>query len=118
MTRWRPVPGFSRYEVSDGGKVRRASDGTALKGGLSSQSYPKVHLIGDDGRKRDQNIHSLMARAFGKMPEGARISHLNGDKTDNQLANLHPEIQDPVLARKAHQRLLQRRRAAKTTTDG
>ena len=111
MIIFKEIPGYSRYEVSNNGQVRRKEDGSLLEGGLSSQGYRKVKLTNEDGERKDENVHVLESRAFyGEIP-GARIVHLNGCKTDNRLGNLHPQISDPILAQRAFQRALRERRA-------
>ena len=91
---WRPVVGFEgRYEVSDAGSVRRASDGgghpalTPLK--------PQIHLgyatviLSVRGRRFGRQIHCLVMAAFvGPRPTGYHIDHGNSVRDDNRLANL------------------------------
>ncbi|WBT08124.1 NUMOD4 domain-containing protein [Corynebacterium sp. SCR221107] len=114
MIIFKAIDGYPRYEVSNTGQVRRVEDGSLLEGGLSSQGYPKVKLTNEDGDRRNENVHVLMARAFyGEIP-GARIVHLNGCKTDNRLGNLHPQISDLILAQRAFQRALRVRRALRS----
>ncbi|NLA55829.1 MAG: hypothetical protein GX859_05960 [Corynebacterium humireducens] len=110
MIIFKEIPGYSRYEVSNKGQVRRKEDGSLLEGGLSSQGYPKVKLTNEDGDRKDENVHVLEARAFYGVVPGGYVTHLNGNKTDNRLGNLRYVVSDPVQAQRAFQRALRERR--------
>jgi hypothetical protein len=96
---WKPVIGHeSTFEVSDLGRVRalpwqqRHWCGKMLPqaGGIIKQSrhsggYSVVSLR--DNRKH--YVHRLVMAAFaGPQPSNQDVNHINGDKTDNRLANL------------------------------
>jgi len=73
---WRPIEGFSRYEVSDHGRVRS----WAVQGSPSKRSavpkimkvdrkihrygYPSVIISTDDCQRATFVIHALVLRAF------------------------------------------------------
>lgn len=87
---WRPVPGFSRYQVSDQGRIRnmrahaRADDVMATNPN-SSGGYPRLNLIDDSGTKRNVLVHQIVLLAFeGPCPEGMEARHWNDDPTDNR----------------------------------
>ena len=85
---WRPVVGWEGiYEVSDLGRVRRAGRGV-LTGGIDRYGYRFVDL-NDHGRRQSARVHRLVGDAYlGPLPDGLETRHLNGDRTDNRLANL------------------------------
>lgn len=112
MIIFKAIDGYPRYEVSNKGQVRRVEDGSLLEGGLSSQGYPKVKLTNEDGDRRNENVHVLMARAFYGVVPGGYVTHLNGNKTDNRLGNLRYVVSDPVQAQAAYQALSAKRRKA------
>lgn len=96
---WRPVVGWELvYEISSHGRVRsltRVSNRRLLNGRvLKPQSNPKrgryLHVrLCEDSRKRTAKIHVMVAEAFlGARPAGYDIRHLDGDPTNNHVANL------------------------------
>lgn len=101
---WKDIPGYEgRYQASDAGRVRsvdrhvrlvtpqagetrRLALGKVLKPGKSG---PYGHRTVALGRGNSQSVHALVALAFlGPRPSGYDVAHLNGDGSDNRLANL------------------------------
>ena len=82
---WMPIPGEGgAYEVSDEGEVRNARTGRVLKA-RRDRGYERVQLSG----RRIHTVHLLVLRAFvGERPEGCSINHIDGCKSNNNLANL------------------------------
>lgn len=96
---WRPVVGWeSSYEISSLGRVRSLSRMTASRpvNGriLKPQKNPRrnnyLHVRLSQGeRGRTAKIHVMVAEAFlGERPDGCDIRHLDGDPTNNAVANL------------------------------
>jgi hypothetical protein len=111
---WRPVPGYSAYEVSDQGRVRRRrgargwAAGHLLKPAEARSGHRYVILAGDDGRTRKQFVHRLVATAFlGPPPfEGALVLHQDDDPSNNTAGNLYwGTHQDNVLDAKLNRKL-------------
>lgn len=93
---WRPIAESNgRYEVSDAGRVRslwaargRRPAPLLLKPLVDREGYIRFRLIVGDKRK-DRMAHILVLRAFvGPRGPGQQTRHLNGDKSDNRVANL------------------------------
>lgn len=84
----REIPGFDAYEITDAGEVFRNRDGMRLSPTRTTSGYLRFNLYAD--RKRHSiTAHSLVLLTFGgPRPPGMHIAHLNGDRTDNRLANL------------------------------
>ena len=87
---WRQIPGFSRYEISDNGQVRK------LPAILKQTPHPKsghlaVTLYNDDGKPWRTGVHHLVARAFiGEPPDGKPYAcHKNGVPHENTKDNLY-----------------------------
>jgi len=103
--RWRRCPSHPNYEVSDLGRVRRASTGPntwvgrILKIHVNSKGYTRYTLTGD----RRYFAHRLVLEAFvGPCPDGHECSHLNDAPSDNRLVNLAWETRAANLARIQH----------------
>lgn len=90
---WREVPGTDgMYEVNDRGQVRSWSwfkKGELLTPALTNGDGFLTVNLRVDGKKKKIPVHLLVAAAFiGPKPEGAKVRHVNGDRTDNRAVNL------------------------------
>jgi len=88
MTReeWRLSAGS--YEVSNLGRVRHVQTRRVRVLRLDPNGYLALN-IWIDGRLTRKKVHLLVLEAFGgRRPEGKVARHLNGDATDNRIANL------------------------------
>lgn len=98
---WRPVVGFeSLYEVSSLGRVRslsrsvrRFTCGTIntparlLKQVLTKHGYWRIDLC-RNGQRKVGMVHRLVAEAFYGSHPGLLVRHLDGSRTNNEIANL------------------------------
>ena len=83
------VPGFSRYEASDAGEIRRAGSLRPIKQRLNDRGRPVLMVTDDQGRPRQVYVHRLVALAFhGEAEDGLEVCHGNGVRTDNRASNL------------------------------
>lgn len=92
---WLPIEGWSAYEVSSIGRVRRVG-GTAkcrqtriLKTSINDKGYMQAHLR-DAGREKNVPVHRLVALAFlGQAPSPQHeVAHLDGNGRNPCLTNL------------------------------
>lgn len=99
---WRHVKGFMMYEISNHGRLRRASYMQVYKNGKFKIYEPYVHseanakgdyfrviLRGSRHRRRSCYIHRLVWEAFvGEIPKGYIVHHKDGNRQNNSLSNL------------------------------
>jgi hypothetical protein len=97
--RWKRVPGWPGYQVSDIGRVRSVdrvlSNGQACGGVMlatypNRDGYPKVTLSGGKHKRQKQvTVHRLVMLAFeGPRPPGMEIRHLDSDPGNARRSNL------------------------------
>lgn len=96
------MKGFMMYEISNHGRLRRASYMQVYKNGKFKIYEPYVHsetnakgdyfrviLRGSRHRRRSCYIHRLVWEAFvGEIPKGYIVHHKDGNRQNNSLSNL------------------------------
>jgi hypothetical protein len=105
VERWKRVPGFPAYEVSDWGQIRSYWKQTADDGGAhwyeaivwqrylilntSNDSAKTVNLTDGEGNKKGFYVASLVAELFiGPRPYGKIICFLDGDRDNQRASNM------------------------------
>ena len=79
---------YTRYEVSNLGRVRNALTGLVLRPRKHNWGYQKV-ILSYQGQRKECTVHNLVATAFVEgWREGLEVNHKNGVKTDNRAENL------------------------------
>jgi hypothetical protein len=88
VERWRDVPGFSGYEVSDFGRVHGPRG--ILRLHLGKRGYLIARLYAGSKKSRQERpVHALVMEAFvGPVAPGLEIDHLDTNKLNNRLSNL------------------------------
>jgi hypothetical protein len=93
IEKWKIVEGFENYEVSDQGKVRRATTGKRtfigrlLKVGIGTGGYLQVCLY-KDKKAFFKSLHTLVAKAFIPNPLDLPEVNHKGTKSDCRAAML------------------------------
>ncbi len=92
---WRSVLGWEGvYQVSNLGRVRQIGNGrSAVSGRICTGSlnagYMNVAFSRPGQKLSIHRVHRLVAEAFiGPIPNGYHVHHVNGNRTDNRVANL------------------------------
>lgn len=101
---WKTIPGFSLYEISNTGLIRRSvkfdhkgkpgrrqKPGQTLKLNTGGAHYLSATLASDDGYIGRVHSHRLVAIAFiGPPPfKGAKVLHKDDNKLNNSVENLY-----------------------------
>lgn len=87
--KWKKIPFYDNYSVSNFGRVRNDITLLLLKPSLTC-GYDKVRLS-KEGKVKDFMIHKLVYCIYNSIkniPSGYVIDHINGEKRDNRLDNL------------------------------
>jgi hypothetical protein len=95
---WTPLvyPGVREdyYEISNHGKIRRASDHLDMSNFCDKQKgYELINLVrqdtNDKTRKVKRGVHRLVANSFLQNPQNSpTVDHINRNSMDNHLSNL------------------------------
>jgi len=90
MESWKRIPHFSRYEISNLGRLRNIKSGRILKHHVTRLGYHEARIYDDSGRKRCPSIHRMVCRAFNGEPprENDTVNHRDGAKSNNSSENL------------------------------
>lgn len=102
MTHWKPIPGFSLFEASDDGRIRRVAYEFFTKGPRqrlpaimpakeTRQGYLDACVARDGEKQTWWRVHRLVALAFHGEPSGDNymVCHHDGDKQNNRPENLY-----------------------------
>lgn len=88
---WKTIPGFSRYKVSNLGKIISTN---YKNSGLTKELRPgyrggyfRTMLLSDEGHYKTMSIHRIVMTTFFGHSQ-LEINHINGIKDDNRLCNL------------------------------
>ncbi len=84
IERWVEVRGHPGYEVSTAGQVRRTKDKKVLK---QSPNYRNGAMRVALNREK-YYVHRLVANSFFDGDTNCIVKHLDGNKTNNSIANL------------------------------
>lgn len=91
VEQWRPVVGWSRYEVSNTGKVREAGTNKPVAQWDHTgrgTTYKRVTLR-QEGYRKGARVHQLVARAFLPNPDHLpEVDHKDGNPFNNHVSNL------------------------------
>lgn len=92
MERWKDIPGFDGYQVSDKGNIksfRQNKNGKLLSPSLNSKGYLCVN-IRKDGKSIVCRVHRLVLLTFKPIENSneMQVNHINEIKTDNSINNL------------------------------
>ena len=82
--RWRSIPGYPDYDISDLGRVRSWKGGgkpKLMRTRPGDDTYPRVTLQNAKGKKKVERVHLLTARAFLGPARGRLVRHKSKSKS-------------------------------------
>ena len=93
---WKPIvtpPGFSDWEISERGEIRRICDKTPIIPHMHSTGYPAVSRVLSDGTGKRRQVILLIHRVVAEhyvqhIPDGYVVHHVDGDKCNPYYKNL------------------------------
>lgn len=86
---WKDLEGFSEYEVSNLGKIRRKETLRVRKPVIDKGGYEMYRLKNDDGAFKTVLAHRAVAKAFIPNPENLyTVNHKDENKRNNCVDNL------------------------------
>ncbi len=90
METWKIIPGFSRYEASNTGKIKIKRYDKIILGYITRYGYVEHNIINDDDKGVKITAHNLICITFyGDKPDMSyTVDHINRVKTDNTVENL------------------------------
>jgi len=88
---WKPIEGYSRYRVSNTGRVwdtKRDVEVSQMLTGVPQYKY--VNMVPDEGKRKLVRVHRLVAIAFvgGRSKDFDIVDHIDRDKLNNNSTNL------------------------------
>lgn len=85
---WIEIPGFNNYLLSNYARIQNQKTKLLLKPSIAC-GYQKVRLS-EQGKVQDFILHILMYKTFNQqdIPDGYKIDHIDGNKTNNHIKNL------------------------------
>ena len=106
IERWKTVDGFSNYQVSSLGRVRKNTytdrdnnirEPKIISQVLNKNGYYYVTLIDTEGKHHFKTVHRLVAVAFcGRPKDNAKVTHIDGDMTNNNADNLKWNVETTI----------------------
>lgn len=89
---WCAVPGFSKYEACDDGRIRLKRTKSVLVG-QHKNKFICVRIENDKGKRQNHFVHRLIAVTFdndiGKDVSNYVVSHEDGNTHNNAMSNLN-----------------------------
>ena len=88
---WKEIEGFSRYKVSNIGKVWDTKNDREVSQVLAGEpQYYYVNVVRDDGERKLKRVHRFVAKAFveGRSEQFDVVDHVDRDKFNNHYTNL------------------------------
>lgn len=93
LSKFKPIPGFSKYLISEDGEIysnwRKRLLKTDIESCVKTKSYVRIKIKDNNGTNRSMRLHRLVAMAFIPNPENKpTVNHKDGNIYNNSVSNL------------------------------
>lgn len=89
MEIFKTIKEYPMYSVSTEGRIRKNSDQKILTPSRKPSGYMQINLFTNDGRRKKEYVHRLMALTFLDNPNHfPEVNHIDGVRDNNTLSNL------------------------------
>ncbi len=86
---WKELEGFSKYKISNTGKIWSKSWNREMSLKPELQGYVRMELRNDDGKPQKHFVHRLVALTFiPNLEKKPTVNHKNHNRADNRVENL------------------------------
>ena len=95
--KWKDIDGYPGYQAGTEGHIRSCRNYRGkltdtyhiLKSSINKHGYYELSLYTVDKKKVTKRVHQLIASTFLGEHQGFVVDHINGNKLDNRISNLH-----------------------------
>lgn len=88
MEIWKEIPGYSKYQASNLGRIRHKKHKKIRVPGFYN-GYARYRIADDSGCQQTVKGHRIVFLAFnGTIDDGMHIDHINRIRHDNRIENL------------------------------
>jgi hypothetical protein len=85
---WKEIPNFSKYMVSNFGRVKHKTKGIKEQHNRN-YGYYQVQIYDDNMKKHNSRVHRLVAMAFiPNLDNKPQVNHIDENKANNHVDNL------------------------------
>ena len=89
MEVFKDIKGYRDYQISNKGRVWNARKQRFVATFLNNNGYEQVHMYANNGKRKNELVHRLVAIAFIDNPERKpEVNHINHIRNDNVVENL------------------------------
>lgn len=86
---WKDIKGYAGYQISNQGRMWSYKRNKYLSPWKNNKGYMAINIIANNGKRKCELIHRLVALHFIDNPEGKpEVNHINHIRDDNRVENL------------------------------
>ena len=87
--KWCTIPGFSKYDASTTGLVRRKDTQYMISLNSKRNGYIRISIVNEENQQKSVTVHQLVALTFIANPENkATVNHIDHNRENNHIDNL------------------------------